>query len=398
MKEDILLVDDEEGIRKVLGIALSDRGYKVLTAEDGDGALRLFRETKPAVVLTDIKMPGMDGIELLKRVKEESPDTEVIMITGHGEMDLAIKSLKYEATDFVTKPINDDVLGIALKRAEERLSMKRQLREYTQNLEALVKEQSAKLIESERAAAVGQTVAGLAHAIKNIAGGLRGGVFVVDKGLELGNDQYLRRGWDMVKKDVARIRSMALDLLNFSKARCPDYQLADPNTVVREVLGLMGPRAAKYDVTLDAELDEKLPKIWFDPEGMHRCLVNLITNAIDACSDVTCADRKGRVVLRSFVPKSQNYPAGYEVEDNGCGIAEEVVPLVFHRFFSTKGTKGTGLGLMTTKKIVDEHDGEIEVHSNHGEGTRFLIRFGRTEPQVEGDGVSSANPKGSRIA
>ena len=90
----VLLVDDEEGIRKVLGISLTDMGYHVLCAEDGRQALKLFRQEKPPIVLTDIKMPGMDGIEVLRRIKQENPDTEVIVITGHGDMDLAIKSLK----------------------------------------------------------------------------------------------------------------------------------------------------------------------------------------------------------------------------------------------------------------------------------------------------------------
>ena len=119
----LLLVDDEEGIRKVLGISLSDMGYDVLTAENGDEALSIFRTQSPPIVLTDIKMPGLDGIGLLQKIKLENPETEVIMITGHGDMDLAIKSLKLEATDFVTKPINDDVLEIALKRANERILM-----------------------------------------------------------------------------------------------------------------------------------------------------------------------------------------------------------------------------------------------------------------------------------
>ncbi|MCU0593582.1 MAG: response regulator, partial [Desulfobacterales bacterium] len=137
MENTLLLADDEEGIRKVLGIALADSGYDVRTAESGLEALRLFRETRPAIVLTDIKMPGMDGIELLRQIKTERPETEVIMITGHGDMDLAIESLKLEATDFVTKPINDDVLAIALKRAQERIAMRRQLRNYTDNLKKL---------------------------------------------------------------------------------------------------------------------------------------------------------------------------------------------------------------------------------------------------------------------
>jgi signal transduction histidine kinase/FixJ family two-component response regulator len=134
-KISILVVDDEEGIRKVLSISLTDAGYEVFTAASGDEALRTFKDVNPSIVLTDIKMPGMDGIELLQKIKQDHPDTEVIMITGHGDMDLAIKSLKHEAVDFVTKPINDDALGIALKRAQERIITRNQLRDYTQKLE-----------------------------------------------------------------------------------------------------------------------------------------------------------------------------------------------------------------------------------------------------------------------
>ena len=169
MDNTILLVDDEEGIRKVLGISLEDSGYSVLKAENGEQALELFQKHRPQIVLTDIKMPGMDGISLLKAIKREDPDTEVIMITGHGDMDLAIQSLKLEATDFVTKPINDDVLEIALKRANDRLDMRRQLSAYTENLEKLVEEKSARLVKLERLAALGQAVDGLSAAIVDIA-------------------------------------------------------------------------------------------------------------------------------------------------------------------------------------------------------------------------------------
>ena len=191
MAQKILLIDDEEGIRKVLGISLTDSGYQVFTAESGEEALRIFQKQEPSIILTDIKMPGMDGIELLQRIKKENPDTEVIMITGHGDMELAIQSLKYEATDFITKPINDDALEIALKRANERISLKAQIGEYTENLERLVEEKTQKLVEAERLAAVGQTVAGLSHAIKNITGGLKGGAFVLEKGIELDEKKYL---------------------------------------------------------------------------------------------------------------------------------------------------------------------------------------------------------------
>jgi signal transduction histidine kinase/FixJ family two-component response regulator len=172
METKILLVDDEEGIRKVLGISLMDIGYQVFTAENGEEAVALFREHHPPIVLTDIKMPVMDGIDLLRNIKQENNDTEVIMLTGHGDMDLAIKCLKLEATDFITKPINDDVLEIALKRAHDRINMRTQLRAYTENLESLVREQTARLIKTERMAAVDQAVEGLSSALRGIAGDL----------------------------------------------------------------------------------------------------------------------------------------------------------------------------------------------------------------------------------
>jgi signal transduction histidine kinase/FixJ family two-component response regulator len=176
MDEKILIVDDEQDIREVLEISLSDLGYEVYMAENGEEALRIIEEVNPPIVLTDIRMPIMDGIELLRKIKQENSEIEVIMITGHGDMDLAIKSLKHEATDFITKPIKDEVLEIALKRAKERISMRRQLRDYTEHLEDLVREKSAKLVEAERLIAVGQVVEGLSSAMRNIVEDLESGL------------------------------------------------------------------------------------------------------------------------------------------------------------------------------------------------------------------------------
>lgn len=160
----------------MLGIALADFGYHVLTAENGKQALELYTQYTPPIIITDIKMPVMDGIELLKRIKQENPDTEVIMLTGHGDMELAINCLKLEATDFVTKPVNDDAMEIALKRANEKIRMRRQLRSYTENLERLVEEKSAQLVAAERRAAVGQALEGLIAAMHNIASDLDTGI------------------------------------------------------------------------------------------------------------------------------------------------------------------------------------------------------------------------------
>jgi len=373
MEKSILLVDDEAGIRKVLGISLTDMGYHVMTAANGREALEIFQKDCPPIVLTDIKMPEMDGIELLRRIKAHHPDTEVIMITGHGDMDLAVKSVKYEATDFVTKPINDDILEIALQRAQERIATRRQLNEYTHNLEQLVQEKTQKLLQAERLAAVGQTVTDLAHAIKNIAGGLKGGTFVLEKGIELSHQQYLRQGWEMIKGNVDKITNLSLDLLNYAKTTELKLELADPNQPAREVVQLMTPLAKAQGIDLVLELDRDLKKFIFDPELIHRCLLNLVTNAIDACISDKSGNQKKKITLRSS--KKQGWGGEYRVVDNGSGMTPAIKKKIFRRFFSTKGSAGSGIGLMATKKIIDAHRGEIMVKSKANFGSEFIIRL-----------------------
>lgn len=369
----ILLVDDEAGIRTVLGIALADSGYEVTTAENGEAALEKFRELRPPIVLTDIKMPDMDGIELLQHIKAESPDTEVIMFTGHGDMELAIKSLKHDATDFVTKPVNDEVLEIALKRARERIAMRRQIREHTQNLERLVDEKARQLIEAERMAAVGQTVAELSHTIKNIANALKGSIFVLGKGIELDEKEYLMQGWRMVAENVERIKNLSLDLLHYGKYSQANFCRNDPNLPAREVLRLMAAKAGEAGVELRSELGEDLPTLALDPEGIQRCLMNLLENAIDACRGDVTSGRPRQVVLRTRrVPDGG---AEYQVADNGSGMDTGVQQRLFQGFFSTKGTDGTGLGLMMAKRIVGQHGGTIAVQSRPGDGTTVVLRL-----------------------
>ncbi|RJQ50312.1 MAG: sigma-54-dependent Fis family transcriptional regulator, partial [Desulfobacteraceae bacterium] len=147
MEKKILLVDDEADIREVLSISLSDMGYKTFSAENGREALEIFEQTHPPIVLTDIKMPGMDGLDLLNRIKQIDPDTEVIMITGHGDINLAVRSFQYDASDFITKPIGVDALEAAVKRAQEKILVRTELRQYTERLESLLLEKTKQLAQ-----------------------------------------------------------------------------------------------------------------------------------------------------------------------------------------------------------------------------------------------------------
>lgn len=376
-KRTILLVDDEEGIRNVLNISLSDLGYDVRTAENGEAAMALFKQMRPPIVLTDIKMPEMDGIEVLRRIKGIEPDTEVIMITGHGDIDLAIKSLKLEATDFVTKPINDAALEVSLKRAEDRMAMRRKLKRYTENLEQLVEEKTRKLIDAERLSAIGQTIAGLSHSIKNIAGGLKGGMFVLEKGIELDNRKYLEQGWTMVRGNVDKITQLSLSLLDYAKPGEIRYQMSDPALPAREVVELMAANAEENHIAIELRIDPDLENIYLDPECIHRCLMNLVTNAVDACLEDDCADRDKELHIE--VNRLDDWGVEYRVIDNCRGMNEEVREHIFKRFFSTKGSNGTGIGLMLTKKIVDDLKGYIEVETEYGVGSTFTMSVPKGE-------------------
>ncbi len=373
MAATILLVDDEEGIRTVMGISLADSGHQVFTAADGAAALQMLETVAPEIVLADIKMPGMDGIELLRAIKRQRPETEVIMITGHGDIDLAIRSLKADATDFITKPIHEDILDAALRRAEERIRMRRQLRRYTENLEQLVAEKTGRLLEAERLAAMGETIAGLSHTIKNIAGGLKGGAFVLEKGIELDERQYLMQGWEMIKSNVDKIRALSMDLLDYGKLGCIARRPCDPCQPAREVVELMQKAAGAGGVELRLEVAPTPGRAMLDPDALHRCLLNLVTNALDACQPGESPAGNG-VVAVACCPS----PGGgviYRVSDNGCGMSGEVQANLFRTFFSTKGSRGTGIGLMMTRRIVDQHGGTVTFDSTPGVGTTFTINI-----------------------
>jgi PAS domain S-box-containing protein len=226
---------------------------------------------------------------------------------------------------------------------------------------------------SDRLAVVGQTVAGLAHGIKNILTGLEGGVFVLETALEDKDDQLLGRGWNMVQKNISRISVLVKDLLSYSRERAPQYEETDPNLLAEEVCALFDVKAQEKAITIERDFDPdagKTLKIFLDQRGIHACLSNLVANAMDACeSDTKKAGH--RLIVRTRQDAEGNLL--FQVSDNGTGMNDETKRKIFASFYSTKGSRGTGLGLMVTSKIVMEHRGEISFESEEGTGTTFSI-------------------------
>jgi len=385
----LLLIDDERPILEVLDLSLTSEGYEVITAESGHEGLKIFEEENLKLVLTDIKMPGIDGIDVLKKIKAIDSEAEVIVVTGHGDMDSAIAALQHGASDFITKPIRDEALMLALERAERKLSMTKQLKDYTENLQQMVerrtlelKQAQEELIRNERLATIGDTVAGLAHYIKNILTGLRGGMYMVNTGMARDKSYMLQEGWAMVQRNVEKVSGLVLDLLRYSRERTPERSVCMPNEIVSEVVELLKDRAEEHHIELKKVLDADLKEAYLDRDGIHRVLLNLISNAIDACIYDTDTSKAWKVTVKTRLATDAGSGETilFDVTDNGCGMTDEVKEKLFTKFFSTKAGRGTGLGLLNTQKIIYEHGGEISVKSKVGEGATFSVRLKREMP------------------
>lgn len=228
----------------------------------------------------------------------------------------------------------------------------------------------AKVIEAERLGAVGQTVAGLAHSIKNILMGLEGGKYIVSLGLKKNNKEMINQGWEMLERNFDKTTSLVKDFLSFSKGRLPTLEMVNPSDLVMEIVDLYKNVAAQSGIELVPEFDNKIKRAPLDKAGIHTCLTNLVSNAIDAC---LMSEKKGTKVLLKVWEKEDKLI--FEVQDNGSGIDYEIKKKIFTTFFTTKGGGGTGLGLLTTRKIVEEHGGKISVDSEKGKGAIFKMVF-----------------------
>ena len=502
----ILIVDDEELIVKLLSMSLRSDGYETFSAYSGQQGLEVFKSESPDIVITDIKMPGMDGLELLKKIKEIDPEKEVIIVTGHGDIDSTIAALQYGASDFINKPVRDDALAIALERAKTKIALRKKLKDYTTNLEIKIaeateeirrksdfqkllirsshdaiiafnhewkvviynpeaarifgeapkdvrnkmtidelytprianifknqfrneKDQKAlpwkeniiktkdgrqipvrytsdtlfengqfvgtvnffqdlteikrlekELVQSERMAAVGQTVSGLAHYVKNILVGLKGGSYVVDVGIQKNDTEKLKAGWETIKKNIRRVGDLTQDLLTYSKQREPEMETCSPNGIVEELTELLKDFATSKGIRLTKELDTGIGEVLADPKTIHHSLLNIINNAIDACMEDENVSKKHEVTIKTY--KDEKNMICFEVRDNGCGMDDNTRKQLFTPLFSSKGGKGTGLGLLVTGKLIEEHKGSIDIETSPGNGSTFRIKLPYERPKA----------------
>ncbi|MDP8315246.1 MAG: GAF domain-containing sensor histidine kinase [Candidatus Celaenobacter antarcticus] len=224
-----------------------------------------------------------------------------------------------------------------------------------------------RIVKNERLAAIGQTVSGLAHCIKNVLNGIQGGSYILDLGLKRENFSNVDKGWNIVKKNNIFMKELVLDMLSYSKEREPEYATADVNELVKSVCDLMEQKGKEKNVSMQFLPEESLGNVEIDAKGVKRCVLNLVSNAIDACEE---SDKSN---VEVSVQSTRGKTFKIHVADSGIGMSPEIQAKLFQVFFSTKGSKGTGLGLAVSYKIIKEHGGNISVDSEKGKGTKFTI-------------------------
>ena len=240
-------------------------------------------------------------------------------------------------------------------------------------LQEKIKQIKEEKLEVERFAAVGQTVAGLAHGIKNILMGLEGGMYIVNSGLQRDDNTLVTRGWAMLQSNIAKISSVVKEYLQFARGSEIQVDLADPVAIAREVVELFRDLAEQSGIRLTPNLQEGIRPAPLDPEGIHTCLANLVSNAIDACN---FSEKKRKKIEVSCYETDRAIT--YEVKDNGTGMDYEVKKRIFSNFFTTKASgQGTGLGLLVSRRIIYDHGGQITFESALRRGSLFKIELPR---------------------
>lgn len=222
-------------------------------------------------------------------------------------------------------------------------------------------------VEAQRLAVIGQTVAQLGHCIKNALQGLQGGSYLLDKHLSDHDTNARTRAWAMLQRHINFLGDLVMNMLSYAKKRTPVCEMANVNVFCKDVVEMISSHAANQGVAISLDLAREIDLVALDGTGIKRCLYNLAGNAIDACES-----GKGQVVV-STGSRDDEPGVWVSIQDNGVGMSEENLSRICEEFFSTKGNRGTGLGLAVCKKIVEEHGGSIRFESTLGKGTKVTI-------------------------
>ncbi|MCF8139392.1 MAG: response regulator [Desulfotignum sp.] len=369
----ILLVDDENDFRQIIAKRLKRRGIEVREADRGEKALQMLEDAPVDVVIMDVKMPGMDGIECLKQIKEKYDLLEVIMLTGHADIHGGVEGIKSGAFDYLSKPIELEHLVRKIKQAFhkiQRILAEKEARAFKEQVQQ-------QMVVAERLVALGTMASGVAHEINNPLAVIQDSAGWLQQILEKPDMQGIPRrddfnkGLERINKAVKRAGKITQQLLQAVKTQTTE--MADPSTFVEvdlkklseEAITLVEPEAALKNIVIHLETKEPRLSAWTDSLQLLQVLLNLLSNSIQA------TEEGGRIIVRLNAAMEE---AKIIVKDTGCGISKENISRIFEPFFTTKeADQGTGMGLYVSWGIITGLGGLISVESEVNKGTTFTI-------------------------
>jgi signal transduction histidine kinase len=372
----LLLVDDEEHFRDAVARRLKKRGLEVTTAPDGPAALDMLAKAPFDVVVSDVKMPKMDGLDLLRQIKAAHPGIEVILLTGHAALDDGVAGIKAGAFDYLTKPIELEQLTGKIGHAMDKI-----LRAEEKEREAAFRRQvEEQMVVTERLAALGTLATGVAHEINNPLAIIRESagwmtqILTKPEMVDMPRRADFQKGLGKIEAAVDRARRITHNLLGTVGKRTETVAETDLEILSAESTELAEREAAKKGVELVRRIDPAARQVRADPYSLRQALINLVHNAVQATESgtVTVAARRSGDGLQ------------IQVTDTGSGIPAEYRKKIFEPFFTTKDPgKGTGLGLFVVRNLVQKMGGTLDVESEVGKGTTFTLSL--PSPESPGD-------------
>lgn len=365
----LLLVDDEDSFRLAMGRRLARRGIVLEEAAGAEECLAILKNRPIDLVVLDVKMPGMSGLEALRLIRQEYPKTEVILLTGHVTAQDGVEGIKSGAFDYLSKPVEIEHLLSKIAQAHEKI-----LREEERRREAKLRaEMEQQVMMAQRLTALGTLAAGVAHEINNplaimkeSAGWMRY-LLQREEQTDMPCKKDLEMALDKIERGIGRATRITHQLLGFVRKDDSDFSEVDLRTLVDEAVELIKGDAANKHIEIVKEMDASLDAIWTDPYPLRQVMVNLLTNAIHA----TGPGGKIHIILEGIERE-----VALTVRDTGQGVPKENIGKIFDPFFSTKGPgEGTGLGLFVSRGIVEKLGGTITVESRVGHGASFHVRL-----------------------
>ncbi len=367
----LLVVDDDKSIRDFLYETLTHvGGFSVDRAEDGEEALKKIEKENFDLVLTDLKMPKMDGLQLIAEITRSKPETLMVLLTGHGTIDSALEAMKLGASDYLSKPIHLDEMMVRLRKVLDQRQRVMSLKDYAAELERT--NQELRKIDEMKS----EFVSVASHELRTPLAAIKNAVQLMLRGKtgEINENQI--KFLFMAERNINRLTNILNSLLDLSRMESGKINLRfeelDLKNSIEFILSSLKPQADGKSLRLRMEIHGDLPLIYADREKLEQILINLVGNAIKFTPE------GGEISVSATPPGEEEDTVAISVRDSGIGIPKDQLDRIFEKFHQVEGSlhrssTGTGLGLAITKGLVEAHHGKIWVESEVGKGSIFIF-------------------------